>query len=121
MRRRRFRSIIRKPMANLTEQEIKEINKLRGLFPSQINVTISRVEDGTFLACVDTFEGARTEGNNFSELIEMVNDIVKTYLEIPERFLPYMPNYIPSIELAQKLNVFPVYPVKENVILPIAR
>ncbi len=108
-------------MANLTEQEIKEVNRLRGLFPSQINVTISRVEDGTFLARVDTFEGARTEGDNFSELIEMVNDVVKTYLEVPEKFLPYMPNYVPSIELAQKLNVFPVALVKENVILPIAR
>jgi predicted RNase H-like HicB family nuclease len=108
-------------MANLTQREIKEINKLRGLFPSQINVSISRVEDGTFLARIDTFEGARTEAGNFSELIEMVNDAVKTYLEVPEKFLSYMPSYIPSIELAQKLNVFPVMEVKENVILPLAR
>ena len=108
-------------MAILTEQEIKKVNKLRGLFPSQISVTISRVEDGTFLARIDTFKGARTEGNNFSELIEMVNDAAKTYLEVPEKLLPYMPSYIPSIEVAQKLNVFPVASVKENVILPIAR
>jgi len=108
-------------MANLTEQEIKEVKKLRGSFPSQINVTISRVEDGTFLARIDTFEGSRTEGNNFSELIEMVNDAVKTYLEVPKKLIPYMPDYVPSIETAQKLNVFPVTQIKENVILPIAR
>jgi predicted RNase H-like HicB family nuclease len=78
------------------------------------------VEDGTFLARIDTIRGCRTEGDNFSELIEMVNDAVKTYFEVPGKLLPYMPNYVPSIKVAQKLDVFPVKSVKENIILPLA-
>jgi len=50
----------------------------------------------------------------------MVNDAVKTYFEIPEKLLPYMPNYVPPIRAAQKLDVFPVRSVRENVTLPLA-
>jgi predicted RNase H-like HicB family nuclease len=107
-------------MAKLTKLQIEKVNELRKLFPSKLNVSICRIEDGTFLAEIKSLYGIRTEGNNFSELIEMVNDAVKTYFEVPRKLLPYMPNYVPSIRAAQKLDVFPVRSVKENLTLPLA-
>jgi len=107
-------------MAKLTALQIKRINELRELFPSKLNVSVCRMEDGTFLAEIKSLHSIRTEGNNFSELIEMVNDAVKTYFEVPGKLLPYMPNYVPPIRAAQKLDVFPVRSIKETFTLPLA-
>jgi predicted RNase H-like HicB family nuclease len=107
-------------MAKLTKLQIKKVNELRKLFPSKLIVSMRRVEDGTFLAEIKSLRNIRTEGNNFSELIEMVNDAVKTYFEVPGKLLPYMPNYVPPIRAAQKLDVFPIRSVRENVTLPLA-
>lgn len=85
-----------------------EIKRLRGLFPKSITVSIERSADGGFYAEVKTFPGCVTEADTFSELIEMVNDAVKTYFEIPKRYLPYMPTYLPLLREAQRLDVFPV-------------
>jgi len=106
-------------MKKLNKQQIKEINQFRKLFPSEISVRVSRTKEGEFLARLDTFKGFVTEGNNFSELIEMVNDAVKTYFEIPERFIPYMPNYVPPIEVAERLDIFPIRKVAQNIVLPL--
>ncbi|MDP3729745.1 MAG: hypothetical protein Q8R26_03315, partial [bacterium] len=87
----------------MTKQDIKEIKKLRNLFPNKVEVSVNRTGDGIFTAKIHTFNGLFTEGSNFSELMEMVNDAIKTYFEIPEQFVPYMPNYIPPLEVAQQL------------------
>lgn len=100
--------------------EIKKINKFRAVFPKEISISIARDESGTFLAQIDTFKGLATEGNSFSELIEMVNDAVKTYFEIPREFLPYMPNYVPPLDIVQKLDVFPIKKIVGSVIFPIS-
>jgi predicted RNase H-like HicB family nuclease len=115
-----FVHTIKLPMNALTQEEIKAINGLRGLFPSSINVSIHRTESGEFVARINTFKGFMTEGKTFSELIEMVNDAVKTYFEIPEKFISYMPSYVPSIEVAQELDVFPVKKSEQTIVLPLA-
>lgn len=104
----------------MKKEEIKEINRFRALFPREIRVGVVRSENGDFVAQINTFRGLFTEGSNFSELIEMVNDAVKTYYEVPEKFIPYMPNYIPPLEVAQLLDVFPVTNVRKNIVLPIS-
>lgn len=104
----------------MTKEEIKEVSLLRALFPRKLIVHVTRSENEGFSARIDTFKGLFTEGNNFSELIEMVNDAIKTYYEIPKKFIPYMPNYIPPLEAAQLLDVFPVTNIKKNIVLPIS-
>ena len=42
----------------------------------------------------------------------MVNDAVKTYFEIPEKYFSFMPEYLAPIEMAQKFNIFPI--IKEE-------
>ena len=44
---------------------------------------------------------------NSSELIEMVNDAVRTHLEVPERYLPFMPTYRPPLTEATRLGLIP--------------
>ncbi|MEK7665162.1 MAG: hypothetical protein AAB361_03400 [Patescibacteria group bacterium] len=98
-------------MKKITKTEIKKINKLRSLFPSQIIAKVHRSKSGKFCAEIITYQGCFTEADTFSGLIEMVNDAVRTYFEIPEKYLSFMPDYLPSIELAQ---VFSAFPVKEK-------
>lgn len=95
-------------MGNIGKKQSLEINKLRGHFPKHITVRVERSQDGGFYAEVKSFPGCVTEADTFSELIEMVNDAVKTYFEIPEQYLPYMPTYIPPLKEAQRLDVFPI-------------
>lgn len=92
----------------MKKENIKEVYKLRALFPRKLKVHITRSNDGGFVARIDTFRGFFTEGKNFSELIEMVNDVVKTYHEVPQKLIPYMPNYIPPLVVVKSLDVFPV-------------
>jgi len=100
-------------MVNFNRKQSLEINKLRGLFPKSVTVRVERSKDGGFHAEIKSFPGCVTEADTFSELIEMINDAVKTYFEIPEGYLPFMPTYIPPLKEAQRLDVFPIR-VKET-------
>lgn len=88
-------------------KEVKEINKFRSLFPNIISVKVEK-SGGVFLANVKTFPGLLTQADSFSGLIEMVNDAVRTYFEIPDKYLPFMPDYKPPLSEAQRLGVFPL-------------
>lgn len=94
-------------MAKLLPQDNKKIRELRHLFPKKIEVRVLASEDGGYYAGILTFPGCVTQAETFSELIEMVNDAVATVLEIPRKYLSYMPTYMPPLSLAQRLNVFP--------------
>lgn len=95
-------------MENLSEADKKEIYKFRSLFPKEIAVRMHRSEDGGFFAEILTFPGIITEAETFSELIEMVNDSVITYFEVPEKYAPFVANYLPPIEVAQAIGIFPI-------------
>lgn len=92
-----------------------EIIKFRRLFPGSIKVHVTRSENGVFCAEVVSYPGVITQGNTFSELIEMVNDAMLTYFEVPEEFASFMPNYMPPLNLARELGVFPVKQISKDV------
>ncbi|MFA5714909.1 MAG: hypothetical protein WC998_04160 [Candidatus Paceibacterota bacterium] len=94
-------------MKKLTLKTIEKVNKLRALFPHEISVSVRRGDEGKYCAEVTTYSGCFTEGNTFAELIEMVNDVVRMYLDVPEKYFQYMPEYFPPISLAQSFGVFP--------------
>jgi predicted RNase H-like HicB family nuclease len=94
-------------MVKLSSQDIKKINYFRNLFPHTIKVKVSLSSEGGFCVEILTFSGCLTQAETFSELIEMVNDAVATMLEVPRKYLPHMPTYMPPVTLAQRLNVFP--------------
>lgn len=105
------------PALKLTTKDKKEINKFRDLFPREIIARVHRSEDGGFSIEILTYPGCFTEAETFSELIEMINDAVRTYFEIPEKYRSYMPTYLPSLEMAQHFGIFPVIKSNEELIL----
>jgi len=100
----------------MTTKEIKEVNELKARFPREISVVVEKYQDG-FIANVKTFAGCLTEASSYSELIEMVNDAVRSYFEIPEQYLPFMPTYRPPLSEATRLGVFPANQKKSEITL----
>jgi predicted RNase H-like HicB family nuclease len=109
-----------KYMVKLQPKDENEIYRLRKLFPHSIAVRVRRSEDGGFFAEILTFKRVITEADTFSELIEMVNDAVMTYLEIPKEYISYMPSYIPPLEVAQEFGIFPTFEKEKEINLPLA-
>lgn len=107
-------------MVSLSQEDVKEINRLRSLFPAEVEVQVRRSEDGGFVAEILTFPGVITEADTFAELIEMVNDAVMSYFEVPEKYASFVANYIPSIEIAQQFGVFPIVEGQKNLKLQLA-
>lgn len=94
-------------MRKLTKKDILKIKELRNDFLRAIDVRVSRSEDGGFVARILSFPGCITQGDTLSELVEMVNDCVKTYLDIPTRYFSFMPTYLPPVGIAHDLDMFP--------------
>lgn len=92
----------------LSSIDVGKIKALRAKFPARIDVRVLRSEDGGFVAAISTFPGCNTQGDTLSELVEMVNDCVKTYLDIPQKYYSYMPTYLPPVSVAQDLDIFPI-------------
>ena len=93
-------------MINLSQKEKEKIIKLRAQFPKHLDVSIHSCEEGGFTAIINNFQGCITEGETFSELINMINDCIYTYFEIPLKYLSYMPTYLPSISVAAGFDFF---------------
>ena len=102
-----------KIMRPLTKKDIKEINRLRTLLPAEINVAVRGSRDGGFVCEVLTFPGALTEADGFYELMRMINDVVCTYFDVPDKYIAYMPSYNPSVKMAQDLDGFPASAKKQ--------
>lgn len=108
-------------MKTLTTKDKNNIRKFHGLFPREIGVLVQRSEDGGFFAEILAFDGKLcTEAQIFSELIEMVNDAVTTYLEIPKKYISFMPSYIPPLKVAQEFGIFPAVKKAKEITLPLA-
>ncbi len=99
-------------MKKLTQKDIKEVRRLYSFFPKEISVRTYPSKDGGFCAEIETFPGCNTQGETFAELVAMVNDCRYSYLDIPEKFLKYMPDYLAPISVAQKFGIFPRTPLK---------
>lgn len=90
-----------------SQQDVKRIKAYCELFPKIIHVKVIPC-DGSYTIRIKEFPNAITQVNpGLSELIEMISDCVATVLKIPKKYLPCMPKYLPSIELAQAINAFP--------------
>lgn len=77
--------------------------------PNEVEVSIIRSKDSGFCAKVQIRDDIlRTQAETFSGLIEMVNDAIYAYFEVPKKYLPDMPAYIPPVKVASKLNLCPI-------------
>lgn len=103
-------------MVKLPLKVKKDINKFISLFPSVVTVKVRRFGCDKFCAKIINFPGCFTEADTFYELIEMVNDAVRTYFEIPKKYLSFMPEYLCSIKMAQHFKAYPVTAKKERVL-----
>ena len=101
------------------KKDIEKINKLRSLFPQTINVKVTPCSNGEYTVSIQEFPGAITQARNLADLIYMVSDCVASVLEVPSKYLSYMPSYLPSLELAQALNSFPQIRKERNAELSI--
>ena len=63
----------------------KTLKKYISLLPNQITVAVKKTKLG-FVADIKDFPHCYTQGRNFAELVEMINDAVFTYLDIPEKY-----------------------------------
>jgi predicted RNase H-like HicB family nuclease len=101
-------------MEQKAKKNIKEINRLKGLLPGELTVDIKPSKDGGLICEIKTFPGCFTQGENLFALMEMIDDAVYTYLEIPKKYISLMPGYNPSTKMAHDFSGFPL-PAKKNV------
>lgn len=80
----------------------KDLQFYKGLMPNQITLEIQKSEDG-FWAKVKELPHCYTQAKDFFELIEMINDAVYTYLEIPDAFRKMAGFYVPK-ELSDEIR-----------------
>ena len=73
----------------------KDLQFYKKLMPDQLTMEIHKTEDG-FWAKVKELPHCYTQANDFSGLIEMVNDAIYTYLEIPNKFRKEVGFYLPK-------------------------
>jgi len=53
--------------------------------PDALNLRIELTQDGYFVATCPELPGLVTEANSYQELVEMVNDAVLTYFDVPRK------------------------------------
>lgn len=105
----------------LTKDVQQLIEELRSGFPAKIAVRVTRSRDGGFVASILSIPGAITQADSLSELLDMVNDAVRTYFGVPKKYVSFMPTYLPSAELLRYLDAFPVREVEKQVTLSLPR
>ena len=69
---------------------------LHMVLPDILKVEIGKSDDGGLYAIVRNLPGCYTQAGNFYELIEMVNDAVFSYFEVPEPIRDKFGFYIPD-------------------------
>lgn len=93
-------------MAKLTQEDKKRIKAYCKLFPKVVHVRAVPCE-GTCTIRIKEFPNAVTQADDVADLIEMVSDCITTVLKIPKKYWDFMPQYLPSVELAQFIRSFP--------------
>ncbi len=91
----------------------KETEKIIKKFPEKLAVDLFRSKEGGICAKIKINDDIlRTEAESLPELIEMVNDAVYTYFEVPEQLISKVPTYIPPVEAVQGVNLYPKWSCK---------
>lgn len=84
----------------------KEYLRYIMLLPRGFSVQIHRAEEGGFWAKVLELPGCNTQGDDFIDLIAMINDAVFTWFNIPQKMRKALGYYVPQIsdELRKKME-----------------
>lgn len=75
----------------------KELIKYLMILPRKLEVEIHPAEEGGYWAKVKGLPGCVTQGENFFDLVEMINDAVFTYFEVPLKIRRFLGPYIPLV------------------------
>lgn len=65
---------------------MESLQHYKSLLPRQITVITTKTKEG-FVAEIKELSHCYTQADNFFELIEMVNDAVFTYFDVPKKYL----------------------------------
>ena len=76
------------------------INKM----PKQLHILIEKTPNNYYFVKIKNLSGCTTQARNSHELVEMVNDAVYTYFDIPEKYQAQVGSYNPPVELQKKLK-----------------
>ena len=77
----------------------------RSRVPDALDVRINKSEDGGYWVEILNVPGCITQAENGRELFKMVNDAVCTYFDIPKRYIPYMPTFLPPEKERKEFNI----------------
>ena len=69
----------------LPKEENVEAVKTKYGIPDEIGLSVETTPDGWFLVTSKELPGLITQARNAKELIEMVNDAILTYFDVPRR------------------------------------
>ncbi len=67
------------------------------LLPRTLSVDVHRAEEGGFWAKVKALPGCNTQGEDFIDLVDMINDAVFTYFDVPQKMRNALGRYVPSL------------------------
>lgn len=79
------------------DRKQQELIRFSTILPEKLEIEIHRAQEGGFWAKVKNLPGCNTQGENFFDLIEMINDAVFTYFEVPERLRKNLWFYVPKL------------------------
>lgn len=81
----------------------QEYLKYTMFLPHKLSVEIHKAEEGGFWAKVRELPGCNTQGDNFTDLVDMINDAIFTYFDVPQKIRGFLGYYIPQVpERARK-------------------
>jgi predicted RNase H-like HicB family nuclease len=87
------------------EKAQREYIKYVLLLPKKLSVDIHKAKEGGFWAKVKELPGCNTQGEDFVDLVEMVNDAIFTYFEVPKKTRGALGHYIPKLPEGSKKDL----------------
>lgn len=67
------------------------------MLPRKLSVKIYRAEEGGFWAKILELPGCNTQGEDFLDLVSMINDAVFTWFNVPQKMRKTLGYYMPHI------------------------
>jgi len=83
---------------------LKEKIKYQSRLPKLIKVEINESPDGGYFIKIISLKHCFTQADTPEEILIMVNDVVYSHFDIPEKLRSSMPPYFPKEELKKKLQ-----------------
>lgn len=67
------------------------------LLPRTLSVDIYRAAEGGFWAKIRALPGCNTQGEDFIDLVDMLNDAVFAYFDVPQKMRSALGRYVPAL------------------------